>query len=670
VLEGCDDAAGLQSLYVRGASVGATNWRGGVQATEHLLGLGHRRIAFVGASPRSTPGAERPAGFRSAMESAGLKVDPRHVIPGRFNAEDGLASRDILLGSDRPTAVFAASDSVALGVLQVAHEVGLRVPDDLSVIGFDDSYAAVGATPPLTTVRQPLGDVGRLAMRSMMSVIGGGAPITPHIELATTLVQRGSTAAVPTPALDVLAEDIVTAQGRRTVRPEASAGRRRRRGRWRLLRPTVGSLCAMVTPGAQTPPMGWNSWDCFGTSVTEAEVLANAEFMAERLLPLGWDTVVVDIQWHDPGAVAGSYNVDADLCLDAYGRPVPAQNRFPSAGGGAGFGPLADRVHALGLRFGVHLMRGIPRRAVAAGLPVEGTGSTAADVADRSSTCDWNGDNIGIDHEHPDAQAYYDSVCALLAQWGVDFVKVDDMLGPYHEREIEAFSRAVRGCGRPMVLSLSPGRELSVSRADHLRAHADMWRVSDDLWDRWEDVHDQFARMASWAGHAGPGSWPDADMLPLGHIGIRAERGPERQSRLTPDEQRTMMTLWCVSRSPLMLGGHLPSTSDETLRLLTNDEVLAVHRASSGNREVMRHGDQVIWTARAEDRQGRYLAAFNLGPEPTEVVIDSATVGARSSEVRDLWRHEPLSLGADGSLALELPSHGSALLHIAARASA
>lgn len=412
--------------------------------------------------------------------------------------------------------------------------------------------------------------------------------------------------------------------------------------------------------------MGWNSWDCFGTSVTEAEVLANAELMADRLLPLGWDTVVVDIQWHDPGAVAGSYNVDADLCLDAYGRPVPAVNRFPSAADGAGFGPLADRVHALGLRFGVHLMRGIPRRAVAAGLPVHGTDSTAAHVADLSSTCDWNGDNVGLDHDHPDAQAYYDSVCALLAQWGVDFVKVDDMLGPYHEREIAAFSRAVRGCGRPMVLSLSPGRELSLEHADHLRTHADMWRVSDDLWDRWEDVHAQFARMAAWAEHSGPGGWPDADMLPLGHIGIRAEHGPARDSRLTPDEQRTMMTLWCVSRSPLMVGGDLPSTSAETLSLLTNPEVLAVHRASTDNREVMRRGDEVIWAASAGDRPGRYVAVFNLGAEPTGVVVDGATLGACSSGVRDLWRQEPLTLAEDGSLRLDLPSHGSALLHVVA----
>ena len=178
-------------------SVGATNWQGGVQATEHLIGLGHRRIAFVGALPSSKPGRERLAGYRSAMESASLAVDPRHLVLGHFRTEDGRACRDILSGRDRPTAVFAANDAVALGVLQAAHEVGLRVPDDLSVIGFDDSHAAAEATPPLTTVRQPLFDMGRMAMRSTMSVVRGDPRITPHIELATTLVERDSTAAAP-----------------------------------------------------------------------------------------------------------------------------------------------------------------------------------------------------------------------------------------------------------------------------------------------------------------------------------------------------------------------------------------------------------------------------------------------------------------------------------------
>ncbi|WP_433062950.1 glycoside hydrolase family 27 protein [Dactylosporangium sp. CS-033363] len=414
---------------------------------------------------------------------------------------------------------------------------------------------------------------------------------------------------------------------------------------------------------APTPPMGWNSWDCYGTTVTEAEVLANAEFMAAHLLPHGWDTVVVDIQWYEPTARAGGYNDHAPLHLDPHGRPLPVEARFPSAAGGLGFGPLAERVHALGLRFGVHIMRGIPRLAAERSLPVLGTSYTAADVADRGSTCDWNTDNFGLDHDHPGAAAYYASLLALFAEWGVDFVKVDDMLGPYHDREIAAFSAAVRGCGRDMVLSLSPGRALSLEHAPHLAAHADMWRISDDLWDRWADVYDQFERCARWAGCAGPGTWPDADMLPLGRIGIRAERGVDRDSLLTWDEQRTLMTLWCIARSPLIFGGDLPRSDPRTLELLTNDAVLEVLKRGRDARQVLREHDLVVWTAEAPDG-GRYVAAFAVGEEPIAADLPLSSVGVRpGAAVTDLWTG--LDLGRpECAIALKLPVHGSVLLRL------
>jgi hypothetical protein len=408
--------------------------------------------------------------------------------------------------------------------------------------------------------------------------------------------------------------------------------------------------------------MGWNSWDCYGTSVTEGEVLANARYMDERLLPYGWDTVVVDIQWYEPAARAGGYNADAALHLDEYGRPVPAPHRFPSSQDGRGFAPLAEQIHDLGLRFGVHVMRGIPRLAVRNELPILGTGYAAADVADPTSVCPWNGDNVGLNHDHPGAQAYYDSLFAQFAAWGVDFVKADDMLYPYHEREISAFSRALRGCGRPMVLSLSPGRTLSLEHAGHLQACADMWRVSDDLWDRWPDVRAQFDRMAMWAPYAGPGSWPDADMLPLGRLGIRAERGPDRHSRLTRDEQRTLMTLWCIARSPLMFGGDLPSTDDETLALLTNADVLAVLSASTGNRQVIREDGLVVWTADRSDDTGRYVAVFNVDDAPLDADIAYSSIGCSpGNRAVDLWTGAELA-GSGPNLTTTLPAHGSLLL--------
>ena len=198
--------------------------------------------------------------------------------------------------------------------------------------------------------------------------------------------------------------------------------------------------------------MGWNSWDCYGTSVTEEEVLANATFMAEHLLEFGWDTVVVDIAWYDPDARAGGYNGDPAVVLDAHGRQLPAPNRFPSAVHGRGFGPLAAAVHALGLKFGLHIMRGIPRRAVAERTPILGTAWTADEIADRDNVCSWNPDNFGLDHHHPGAQAYYDSQVEQFARWGVDFIKADDMLSPYHDAEIAAYARAIARSGREIVL--------------------------------------------------------------------------------------------------------------------------------------------------------------------------------------------------------------------------
>lgn len=422
---------------------------------------------------------------------------------------------------------------------------------------------------------------------------------------------------------------------------------------------------------ARTPPMGWNSWDSYGTTVTQDEVLANARVLAERLLPHGWDTVVVDIDWYDPAARAHGYNDGSSLVLDAFGRQLPAENRFPSAAGGRGFRPLADEVHALGLRFGVHMMRGIPRIAVEQDLPVEGTSWTARDAADTTSVCPWNDDNYGLDHDHPAAQAYLDGLVAQLAGWGVDFLKVDDMLAPYHPDAVEAWARAIERSGRDIVLSLSPGTHLSTAQVDHLREHAQMWRISDDLWDRWEDVHAQFARLARWAPFQQPGGWADADMLPLGRIGLRAERGDDRQSRLTPDEQRTILTLCVMARSPLMVGGDLPTSDPATLDLLANPAVGHVLRAATGGREIVREplddGELIVWTS-VEDAT-TYVAAFWTGPEPRTVSLPlSSLVGHAAARdtwtTRDLWEPgttpdlHPTTWEPEGALVLDVPSHG------------
>jgi alpha-galactosidase len=404
---------------------------------------------------------------------------------------------------------------------------------------------------------------------------------------------------------------------------------------------------------APTPPMGWNSWDAFGTTVTEAQVKAQADFMAEHLLPHGWRVLTVDIQWYEPGASGHVYRADAPLVMDEWGRLLPAPNRFPSAAGGAGFEPLAAYVHAKGLQFGIHLMRGIPRLAVARNLPVKGAAARAVDIANRASVCPWNPDTYGVDMDKPGAQAYYDSVFELVASWGVDFVKVDDISRPYHdhEREIEAIRHAIDRTRRPIVLSLSPG-ETALTAAEHVKRHANMWRISDDFWDTWPALREQFRRLARWNPHRGPGHWPDADMLPLGVLDLG-----RRTTRFTPDEQRTLLTLWSIARSPLIHGGDMTKTDAATLALLTNDEVIAVDQHSEGNRPLFEREDMVAWTADAPASADRYLALFNTRdrfpldlrtPAFVSPLVTRATPG-RGVEVEvDVRGRARLVLVADG----------------------
>ncbi len=421
-------------------------------------------------------------------------------------------------------------------------------------------------------------------------------------------------------------------------------------------------------PLAPTPPMGWNSWDAFGTTVTEDEVKANADYMAKHLKSHGWQYVVVDIQWSEPNPRSHGYRPNAELVMDGYGRLMPAPNRFPSSANGRGFKPLADYVHRLGLKFGIHIMRGIPRRAVDADLPVFGGAHRAAAIADKASTCPWNTDMYGIDVARPGGRSYYDAIAALYASWGVDFIKADDMFGAGpggdHRSEIDALSQSIRKTGRPIVLSLSPGTR-DDSRADFLAARAQMWRISDDFWDRWVDLKNQFPRLDRWSAHAGPGHWPDADMLPLGRIGIRAERGEPRMSRLTRDEQITLMTLWAIARSPLMFGGNLPDNDDFTLSLITNDEILRVNQHATAARQLFAKGNQVAWVADATISRATYVAVFNLGDTADEQVrIDWTDVGLGGTcAVRDLWARKDIGTIDRGSVFTVKP-HGAALYRL------
>lgn len=419
------------------------------------------------------------------------------------------------------------------------------------------------------------------------------------------------------------------------------------------------------------PPMGWNSWDCYGAGVTEDELLGNAEFMRDRLKQYGYQYVICDIQWYEPAAKGNVYNNFADLCMDEYSRLIPAVNRFPSSANGAGFKPIADKIHSMGLKFGIHIMRGIPRQAVHRNTHIYGTTARARDIASQFSLCPWNTDMYGVDTEKRGAEEYYDSLFKLYASWGVDFVKVDDIANtefspqnPYSaEKEIEMIRAAIDRSGRDMVLSLSPG-PAPLNKAEHLSKNANMWRISGDFWDRWDKLLDMFSLCEKWYPYVKDGSFPDCDILPLGKLCIDGSYMGDmgRDSGFTNEEQKTMMTLWAVFRSPLFFGGELRLTDDYTLSLVTNPEVINVNQNSEKPLFVYNKGGIAVWQTKIENCTA--VAVFNLSDEEKHYKLSFSDLGIENVRaVRDLWARKDIPK-CENDVTVSLKPHSSEFFEI------
>lgn len=444
-------------------------------------------------------------------------------------------------------------------------------------------------------------------------------------------------------------------------------------------------------------PMGWNSYDAYYGSITEKQFKQEVDVLAKKLLPYGYEYAVVDYCWFNPGPKGWdpenwtTFDVDhpytnprhADfhgMTIDGYGRLLPAINRFPSSRNGNGFAALAAYVHAKGMKFGIHVMRGIPREAVWKNTPVQGTAYHAKDIASQTDTCLWNESMYGVDPSKPGAQAYYNSLLKLYASWGVDFIKVDDIASPvYHEGEIDLIRKAIDQCGRPIVLSLSPG-DAVIGFADHMDHTTNMYRVSNDVWDRWRDILHVFDLLNMWSPFIGNGSWPDADMLPLGMLCLTgypyAHNNPnsdkrEHTSFLQYDEQKTMISLWCMARSPLIWGGAPSLSSDTVYSLLTNKDLLAVHNSSIRNHQLYQpHGrsDNAayrIWVAESPDRKTKYLAFFNLKEVPASLNFKLRWEFWQGKfTVQDIWTKQFMGTVTDEWEAKNIPPHGVAVYRL------
>lgn len=433
---------------------------------------------------------------------------------------------------------------------------------------------------------------------------------------------------------------------------------------------------------ATKPPMGWNSFDAYDCRINETEFKATVDFMAENLLDYGWEYAVIDyIWWHpDPGLLTdiprrryGHPNIQyaADgkpmepITMDEYGRLLPSVERFPSSANGLGFKPIADYVHDKGMKFGIHIMRGIHRAAAYENTKIMESEFTAKYIAEPWDTCGWCNHMYGVDPSKEGAQEYYNSLFKLYASWGVDFIKADDtMFPPYHDGEIEMMQKAIQNCGRPMVLSLSCG-EAPLSRANHLVENANMWRISADFWDNWESLRHNFELLNQWSPFIQTNHWPDADMIPIGKLSLNNRpHGPERMSQLTWDEQHTLMTLWAIARSPLMLGGDLLSTPDSVIALFQNENLVRINQNSNDNRQVMNRDDEIIWIATDEKSGDKYVALFNVGDKVKEMSFSLELESLRRNYlVKNLWTDEEIGL-IENELESTVAPHGVALFSL------
>lgn len=430
---------------------------------------------------------------------------------------------------------------------------------------------------------------------------------------------------------------------------------------------------------AQTPPMGWNSWNSLDFRATETDIKNVADYMVKHLLKFGWEYVVIDAGWYYPPEVTcNDGKMDSiPQNLDEFGRLIPDETKYPSSANNRGFKELADYIHSKGLKFGIHIMRGIPWNASTSDLPIKNSHLKASEIADINNTCEWNKSMYGL-RNYEGAKAYYRSLIELYNQWGVDFIKADDMIRPLYEHELKALAEAIDEINPEIVLSLSPGKA-KISDAQKLAESSEMWRVSNDFWDDWEYVVPMFELLHEWTPYRSFGNWPDADMLPFGKL--RKNGGDEwvasllnaspesiidEYSRLTTDEMYTVMTLWSIAKSPLMLGGYLPENDDLTYKLITNKKAIDINRNSNENKEVFNQNETIVWKASNPKNEGiSYLAVFNLSDEKRKLKIDFDDLNYHETlfKTHDIWSNKNLGISLY-SINLEINAHGVKFLEL------
>ena len=425
---------------------------------------------------------------------------------------------------------------------------------------------------------------------------------------------------------------------------------------------------------AQTPPMGWNSFDSYGVYLHEKAAFENLEAMAKRLKPHGYEYFVIDAGWFgefelQPGTLFPAEKHARKMKYNEFGLLQPSTTYFPN-----GFKKLIDRTHELGLKFGLHLMRGIPRSVVKANLPIKGTKYFAQDIADTTSICTWNHQNYGVDMTKPGAQEFYNSLMNQMAEWGVDFVKYDDIV-PF-PKEVKGVAKAIAQCGRPIMLSLSPGGDVD---PNHLEAFTKghMLRITPDIWDDQKGIDECFEGWRKWNGKSRPGFWIDMDMIPFGQLQMMSPKpkgitgneskkeiaekiksgelakfellsgkGFNRWSDFTKDQMFTFITMRALSASPLMMGGDLPTLDKFSLGLITNKEMLACNQNGIMGKLTYDKAKIEIWNTPHKDGKGGWIGIFNRNNELKSIALKNTNFGAdfkMTTKLFDIWNAKKIT---------------------------
>ena len=451
----------------------------------------------------------------------------------------------------------------------------------------------------------------------------------------------------------------------------------------------TAALCALTgsVAGAESvriaprPPLGWNSFDSYGVYLHEKAAMENLEAMAVQLKPYGYEYFVIDNGWFGeyklkPGTLYPLEKHASDVRLNEFGQVIPSKTYFPG-----GFKPIADRCHQLGLKFGIHMMRGIPRKAVEMNLPIKGTPYRARGIAETNpkSNCVWCTYNYGVDMSRPGAQEWYDGLVQHLADMGVDMIKYDDIV-PY-PAEVEAVAKAIKKCGKPILYSLSPGGDVPPEAIKSFQM-AHMLRVTKDVWDQAHYLDDCFDAWRKWTGKEGDNFWIDMDMIPFGQLLMMSPRkemlregdanavrlagnGYRRWQQYSQDQMFTFITMRALSASPLMVGGDLPTMDGFSLRLLTDPDMLACNQNGVMGKLVSAKAGIEVWRTPEKGQKNRgWIGVFNRTDRLKTVTLTQAVLGLETpAKLCDVWKgrkEHQLTV----SSAIEMDVHSDGVLFI------